>query len=404
MTITKTNILVVDDIPANLRLLAEILANREYMVRPVPDGARALAAAKGAPPDLILLDIMMPNMSGYEVCEQLKSDERTRDIPVIFISAQNEIMDKVKAFSLGAVDYITKPFQAEEVLARVETHLTLRNLQKRLEEEKAAAENAREIAEATTKKIMESIRYARRIQNSLLPNMAHLREYLPESFLLWMPRDIVGGDMFVAEFRENSFLIALIDCTGHGVPGAMMTMLATSAFNRILRDEDTHDPALILQRLNTIIKETLQQDTEHATSDDGLDAGVCLVNPKERLLTFAGARLPLYAAHNSDMTVISGDKQSIGYKRSDINFRFGEHQIEILPGMRFYLTSDGFADQSGGEKNFPFGTRRFADLLKEHAELPFEQQKEALLRAFNDYKGSHQQRDDVTVAGFEISV
>ncbi len=134
MNTTRCSILIVDDTPANLRLLSGILAQKDYMIRPVTDGALALSAARTDPPDLILLDIMMPTMSGYDVCKQLKADERTRDISVIFISAKQEILDKVTAFSLGAVDYITKPFQAEEVLARVETHLSLRNLRKSLEE------------------------------------------------------------------------------------------------------------------------------------------------------------------------------------------------------------------------------------------------------------------------------
>jgi len=128
----RQSILIVDDTPANLRLLTEILGHREYMPRPVTDGVMAIQAAQAEPPDLVLLDIMMPNISGYEVCQQLKADERTREIPIIFISAKNEVFDKVKAFALGGVDYITKPFQAEEVLARVETHLSLRRLQQRL--------------------------------------------------------------------------------------------------------------------------------------------------------------------------------------------------------------------------------------------------------------------------------
>ena len=131
----RQSLLVVDDTLANLRLLAEILADRDFMVRPVPDGRLAIAAAQAEPPDLILLDIMMPDLSGYEVCKILKAEARTREIPIIFISAKNEVLDKVQAFSMGAVDYITKPFQAEEVLARVETHLTLRSLQLQREEQ-----------------------------------------------------------------------------------------------------------------------------------------------------------------------------------------------------------------------------------------------------------------------------
>ncbi len=129
------NILIVDDTPANLRLLSNMLSDQGYKVRSVINGQMALTAIHAAPPDLILLDIRMPGMSGYEVCEALKGDSGTCEIPVIFISALDEIHDKVRAFTVGGVDYVTKPFQFEEVLARVETHLALRNLQRQLQDE-----------------------------------------------------------------------------------------------------------------------------------------------------------------------------------------------------------------------------------------------------------------------------
>jgi two-component system, NtrC family, sensor kinase len=130
----RANILVVDDTPENLRLLAGILSEKGYQVRPVPNGKLALSAAQKMPPDLVLLDIMMPEMDGYQVCQQLKDFEATKDIPVIFISAINDVMDKVKAFAVGGVDFITKPFQVEEVLARIETHLKICSLQQSLQE------------------------------------------------------------------------------------------------------------------------------------------------------------------------------------------------------------------------------------------------------------------------------
>ncbi len=131
----KPSVLVVDDNHDNLRLLAGILTGKGYNVRPIPDGRLALISAHTVPPDVILLDIMLPGIDGYAVCEQLKAQESTRDIPVIFISVLDEVFDKVKAFSVGGVDYITKPFQTEEVLARVATHMELRNMQKRLQEQ-----------------------------------------------------------------------------------------------------------------------------------------------------------------------------------------------------------------------------------------------------------------------------
>jgi len=128
----RENILIVDDAPDNLRLLAGILEKEGYRARPVPSGRLALSGARAIPPDLILLDVNMPEMDGYAVCRRLKADEATSDIPVVFISALTETFDKVKAFETGGVDYITKPFQLEEVLARVKTHLTVGRLQKRL--------------------------------------------------------------------------------------------------------------------------------------------------------------------------------------------------------------------------------------------------------------------------------
>src|SRR5271170_3730372 len=128
-----TSILVVDDTSANLQVLAGMLKERGYTARPVPSGKLALLAARRDPPDLILLDINMPEMNGFEVCEQLKADDKLKGIPVIFISALTEQIDKVKAFSMGGVDYLTKPFQMEELHARVETHLKLRQMQLDLE-------------------------------------------------------------------------------------------------------------------------------------------------------------------------------------------------------------------------------------------------------------------------------
>ena len=138
----KGTILIVDDTPANLRVLAQLLTAHGYRARPVPSGAYALSSLQTALPDLILLDIMMPEMDGYELCRLLKTQPETRDIPIIFISALDETFDKVKAFTAGGVDYISKPFQDEEVLARVETHLALRRLQQALQQKNEALQEA----------------------------------------------------------------------------------------------------------------------------------------------------------------------------------------------------------------------------------------------------------------------
>ena len=150
----KPDILIVDDTPANLRVLSRLLVDNGYKVRPVPDGALALKAVEAATPDLIFLDIRMPGMDGYEVCEKLKAGEETRDIPVIFISALNELEDKVRGFSVGAVDFITKPFQEGEVLIRLSTHLTIRDQRRQIAEQLEALKRLETLRENLTQMIV----------------------------------------------------------------------------------------------------------------------------------------------------------------------------------------------------------------------------------------------------------
>ncbi len=165
---SKGNILVVDDTPQNLRLLVSILQKQGYEVRPVPNGKLALSGARGFLPDLILLDIMMPEMDGYEVCSQLKADQRTENIPVIFISAIDEVVDKVKAFEVGGVDYITKPFHVAEVLARVETHLVLQRLQKSLQDKNDELAKTNQELKKTNANLVQTIQQLQSTQEELI--------------------------------------------------------------------------------------------------------------------------------------------------------------------------------------------------------------------------------------------
>ncbi len=170
-TTHQGNILVVDDTPENLHLLSGILSKNGYQVRPVPNGKLALSAAQRIPPDLVLLDIMMPEMDGYQVCQQLKANEATKDIPVIFISAINDVMDKVKAFAVGGVDFITKPFQLEEVLARIETHLKICSLQNSLQERNEDLATAIQELQATQEHLIQSEKMA--ALGQLIAGIAH---------------------------------------------------------------------------------------------------------------------------------------------------------------------------------------------------------------------------------------
>jgi PAS domain S-box-containing protein len=522
-------ILVVDDEPVNLQVIVNHLSLQHYTIVSASSGTEALALIEdGLKPDVILLDVMMPKMTGYEVTQKLRERWQADELPILLLTAKNQLADLVVGLETGANDYLTKPVSKDELLARIKTHIHIKELQaqalrlvkeneerlrqfleampvgvfvldangqphyinetalrilnkgletdatpeqlpevyqayiagtdqlypterqplvqalrghktsiddmeihqnnriiplevrgtpifdkrgkityaivalqdisERLKREKA--ERAREAAEAVNKAIMESIQYAKIIQSALLPNMAQVKTILPKSFFLWMPRDIVGGDMLYIDSFEDSFIVVLMDCTGHGVPGAFMTMVASTNLRRIIKDEGCHEPSDILKRLNFLVKTSLQQDTEYARSDDGLDAAICLVKPHEKNLTFAGAKLPFFYINNDQLKVIKGDKQSLGYKKSDLSFTFRTHIVKIEQGMCCYLTTDGFIDQLGGPKRFPFGNKRFKNLLMANCHHAFYEQSEKLLQAFNEYKGDNDRQDDVTVVGF----
>ena len=389
----QKNILIVDDEPVNLQVLNNYLSLQNYHMVLAKSGMEALNLInEGFQPDAILLDVMMPQMTGYEVTQKLREKWQADELPILLLTAKNQVTDLVTGLEAGASDYLTKPISKDELLARLKTHLHIKELQ---------VEAVRLVAiEAVNKMMMESIQYAKIIQSALLPNSAMVKTYLPKSFFLWMPRELVGGDMLYAESVADGFIIAVIDCTGHGVPGAFMTMIAITSLRRIIRDENCYEPAKILKRLNFLVKTSLQQETEHAESDEGLDAAICLVKAHEQRLIFAGAKLPLYYIYNDKLTVIKGDKQSLGYKKSDLNFTFSNHTVNIEEGMSFYLSSDGFLDQLGGAKRFRFANKRFKNLLLENHHYTFDEQSERLLQAFNEYKGDNDRQDDVTVVGF----
>lgn len=388
----QQSILLIDDNQTNLRVIMDCLKTGGFKVMTARNGEMGIKRAKFAPPDLILLDVMMPGIDGFETCRRLKADDATKDIPIIFMTALNDVENKLRGFDAGGVDYVTKPIEEVEVLARVKTHLSLRNTQRQL---------SKALEDVTA-----SIRYAEKIQRSLLPKSEDVRTWLPDSFFLWMPRDIVGGDIYFAEKFDDGIVVAVIDCTGHGVPGAFMSMIASSFLRRITTTLNCHDPAEILRQLNVVVRTSLQQDREDTLSDDGMDAAVCFVKPgPDSRLTFAGARLPLFYVRSRKVNIIRGDRQSIGYKKSDPDFDFTNHVIPVERGISFYLSTDGFWDQMRKDEQSRFGFRtfgrkRFADLLAEISDLPFDVQQEKLVGAFRAYQEEMRRQDDVTVAGF----
>ncbi len=280
------------------------------------------------------------------------------------------------------------------------------SVQRILETLSRVAEKERDAAKADNEKIKSSIRYARMIQTSLLPDFKRFQQFVPHSFFIWRPKDMVGGDIFFVDRFDAGEIIAVMDCTGHGVPAAFMTMIVSVGFRRIVNEEGCTDPGRILEKLNRMVKNTLHQNSDKAVSDDGLDAAICFVPPSDpgqgRRLIFAGARLPLLYVRDGRIQMIKGDRQSLGYVDSDPEHLFETHVLELQPGMRFYLFTDGFPDQLGGPRRLPFGKKRFKQLILENCEQPFPVQREKLLIAFEQHRGDNERQDDITVVGFAL--
>lgn len=254
-----------------------------------------------------------------------------------------------------------------------------------------------------TRHINESIRYASRIQTSLLPDDVQIEGMLHDIAIGWAPRDVVGGDFYWIGGFDGRCLIAVMDCTGHGVPGAFMTAIAASVLDRILHEHCHDDPAMILQLLNKLMKSSLRQEhnetaADLTASDDGLDAAICLVDTG--LLTFAGANIPLVYSQGGVLREIKGDRHSLGYRASQADFTFTNHRVPLEPGQAFYLLTDGVTDQVGGPTGRLFGRRRLLQTLEGGRGLPMQKQMERVMTILADYRGPEPRRDDLTFIGF----
>jgi serine phosphatase RsbU (regulator of sigma subunit) len=255
-------------------------------------------------------------------------------------------------------------------------------------------------AAAANQLILQSLRYASRIQAAVLPARRELDQVAADHFLIWEPRDIVGGDFFWFQPIDSGYAVMVGDCTGHGVPGAFMTLIAWGLLDRMLRSADGENPSQVLTGLHRGVQSLLGQDEKHGETDDGLEAGICFINPKKKKMTFAGARFSLWKANKKGVIEIKGDRKGLGYRRYPLETTFTDVALPFDPSDTFYLTTDGLIDQIGGPRGRSFGKRRFQELLKKNRGAPMSKQEESLREALASYQGQQLRRDDLTVLGF----
>jgi CheY-like chemotaxis protein len=401
MSPDKDVILVVDDDPANILVLNQTL-RPDYDVLFATDAPKALEIARDRLPGLILLDVMMPVMDGYELCLRLKSDPVTAEIPVIFITSLEEKEAEIRGLQCGAVDYIPKPFNPPVVRARVHNHMEMVRARVNLRQYNRKLEDASRMVAA-------GIRYASRIQGAMLPDLGDVAGRVAEAAVLWKPFDVVGGDFYWAGCHGESTVFALIDCTGHGVPGAFMAVVAAASLTQVLKDDQDGDPARLLARLNQAFRQMLRQEAGGPAADDGFDAAICVVDADGNGLRFAAANMHLLVADGHAVQRIRGDRTGLGYATSPEHTRLTTHHVALTKGTACYLFSDGIVDNMGGgpprktdsgPRRQLFGWRRLAEVLERHHGASLPDQIAELEQALARWRDGECQRDDMTLLAF----
>jgi serine phosphatase RsbU (regulator of sigma subunit) len=252
------------------------------------------------------------------------------------------------------------------------------------------------------KSITDSINYAKRIQTAMLPPYRLFKSIFQSSFVLYMPKDIVSGDFYWINKLNDKIFVAAVDCTGHGVPGAFMSIIGFELFRKITNIEGLSRPSDILNRLNEDFH-VIFKDVDNVVLRDGMDVAFCSIDKKDMILEFAGAFNPLYLIRDNKITEIKGDRFAIGLDETDFKEQtFKNHLIPIQKGDIIYIFSDGFADQFGGPDGKKYKYRRFRHLLLTLHQLPMEKQHEILENNVMEWRGTQEQVDDILVIGIKI--
>ncbi|MCZ8285813.1 MAG: SpoIIE family protein phosphatase, partial [Bacteroidia bacterium] len=251
------------------------------------------------------------------------------------------------------------------------------------------------------KQVTDSIHYARRIQLAILPPNNVVKEILPQSFVLYKPKDIVSGDFYWIDVKGDWCYFAAVDCTGHGVPGAFMSIVGYNLLKDILKTTDRTEPAVIMDIMNDGVAHTLHTSTSDEQTKDGMDMTLCALNYKTLELQYAGAFNPLYIVRANELLQFKANKFPVGmFVGAKQNFT--NNRIQLQKGDTIYIFSDGYADQFGGPKGKKFMAGNFRNLLVEASKLPIDTQKDMLNQTIEDWRGNLEQVDDILIIGVTV--
>jgi serine phosphatase RsbU (regulator of sigma subunit) len=310
-----------------------------------------------------------------------------------------DLRERAEVSGNNEITRLTEKFNM--MIAQLESYTY--ELEEKVKERTLKIEKQKEEIEEQKKHIMDSIYYARRIQNAILPSFQHIDEHLSDYFILYLPKDIVSGDFYWMHCTEGLCMIAAVDCTGHGVPGAFMSIVGFNQLNYAVTVKKARSAGSIMDELNAGVVTTLNENLSDSSIKDGMDMALCVFDFKAKKVEFAGANNPMLLIRKDEVITYKGDRFPIGVYEGSVPKPFANNEIDIKDGDCVYLFSDGYPDQFGGPDNKKFMFRRFQELLREVHKLPMAQQKEILLQQLNDWRGQNEQVDDILVIGIRVT-
>lgn len=395
-------ILLADDDKLNLMLIERHLSQGlkmyekyDFQIFKAFDGKEALEVVNHEKYfDLILLDWEMPEIDGIDVLKILQANPATSEMPVIMVTSNTSSEYLKISIEAGAVDFIKKPVDPIELIARSRSAIKISTSYQHIKKQNIEINEQKE-------QITASINYARRLQKAMLPSLDLLTKMCSDFFVLNKPKDIVSGDFYWATIIDDMHIFVVGDSTGHGVPGAMMSMIGNDLLNEIIKNKKIFSPEIILNELHKGVHLAFNQ-TE-SNSREGMDISIVVWDKWTQRLSYAGAMNNLLLINNDEVIDVKADKNSIGGKQLEEVRCFTKHEFDTSKqNTHFYLYTDGYHDQFGGPDFKKFLLKRFKDLLVEEYQLPKNEQCEHLESVIAEWMHGYSQLDDILVLGVKL--
>ena len=401
--------------------MAEVSDNFEYGIRIITILGIALGAGGLVVAILTIRSIVMPVRKLREMLQLMGIGDLPEKITNVkndeigdMSKSMNDLVDALRRTSDFAAevgksnfDYPHEPLSDKDTLGKAllkmrdELAETERILEEKVEERTREIEKQKQRVEELYMDVTDSIKYAKRLQDSILPPESKLQNLLEDCFVLYKPKDIVSGDFYWIEEKNDKVFFAAVDCTGHGVPGAFMSLVGSNGLDHAVKDHKKSSPAEILDDLNVTASETFNKEATDKTVSDGMDIALCSLSKDRTKMEYSGANNPLYLVREGRIIKYKADKFAIG------SFKNGEKKytnnvVELKKGDVIYIFSDGYADQFGGDKGKKFLYSNFRDLLVEIHQKPTTEQKAMLDKRIEEWRGNYEQVDDILVFGVKI--